>query len=515
MNARIPEAKTVCCAAPLVRFSGVTLRLHGVDVFEDTEWAIQAGEQWAVLGGNGSGKSTLLRAILGDVPVSRGEIEYGLDGVPGAPPRAWFPENAIAYVSLEQHRAVMGAAMAFYQARWSPVDDDEPVLVRDFLRGADEKATLRRVRDALALFDLAPLSARRITTLSNGEMRKVLLAQALLTRPRLLILDDPFSGMDTESRGRLRRMLHCLMAKGQHVVLATTRPEEIPAGVSHVLAVDKQRVLLQGHRDAMLADRRTSALSRAPRRIPVPELRFYSTRHQRTAPASPPPLVEMRGVQVRYGRTEILRRVTWTVHAGERWVLRSPNGSGKSTLISLILADNPQAYANDIRLFGIQRGTGESIWEVKRHIGWMGPELQFLYPGDAACFDVVCSGLYDTVGLYRDCSRRETRAVRCWMGNVGLAHLAGVPFGAVSDSQQRLILLARAMVKEPPLVVLDEPCQGLDSAHRALVLGIIERIARASNAAMIHVTHHADEIPKVFTHELRLNAGRVTKRGQR
>ncbi len=512
----LPSKKPSVPGTPLVRFSDVTLRAGGVDVFENTCWTIGRGEQWAVVGPNGSGKSTLIRAILGEVPVSAGEIEYGLDSSPGAALREWFPDGAIAHISLEQHRAVMVAALSFYQARWSPVDEDEPVLVRDFLVGEALHGVSRaRFRRALSFFDLAPLAGRKITTLSNGEMRKVLIARALLTRPRLLVLDDPFSGMDSAARGRLRQMLRTLMAEGQPVLLATTRPEEIPAGVTHALYVDRGRVVLQGKKRAVLADPRIGTLANSAAPVLVPEMRFYSRRGGRKETVSGAPLVEMRHVHVRYGSTHIINDVTWTVSTGERWVLCGPNGSGKSTLLSLILADNPQAYANDLRLFGIQRGSGESIWEIKRRIGWMGPELQYLYPGDATCFQVVCSGLYDTIGLYQDCSRRERRAVRCWLDNMGVSHLADTAFGSVSDSGQRLVLLARAMVKEPPLLVLDEPCQGLDRARRAAVLSLIDRIACTARGAVVYVTHHRDEIPESFTHELRLNAGRVTKRGRR
>jgi len=227
------------------------------------------------------------------------------------------------------------------------------------------------------------------------------------------------------------------------------------------------------------------------------------------------PLVEIAGASVSYDKTSVLRRVSWTVRSGQNWVLRGRNGAGKSTLISLITADNPQAYANDIRLFGRQRGSGESIWEIKEQIGWMAPELQFHYYGEVSCYEVVCSGLYDTVGLYRERSRREDRAVRQWMENLEVQAWADEPFGALSDGQQRLVLLARALVKEPPLVILDEPCQGLDPAHRQRVLAILDQVAREPQSTVIYVTHHHAEIPASFGHELRLHRGRATYCGAR
>ena len=225
--------------------------------------------------------------------------------------------------------------------------------------------------------------------------------------------------------------------------------------------------------------------------------------------------MEIAGASVTYDKTQVLRRVSWTVRSGQNWVLRGRNGSGKSTLISLITADNPQAYANDIRLFGRQRGSGESIWEIKEQIGWMAPELQFHYYGEVSCYEVVCSGLYDTVGLYRERSRREDRAVRQWMENLEVQAWADEPFGALSDGQQRLVLMARALVKEPPLVILDEPCQGLDPVHRQRVLAILDQVAREPHSTLIYVTHHRAEIPASFGHELRLHRGRAAYCGVR
>jgi len=533
-------------APPLVRFDAVTLRLFGEEAFPHTSWTFEPGQQWAMVGATGAGKSTFLRAVLGEISYSAGRIDYGLDG--RRLREGEYRADALQLVSAAQHRALVAAAMDFHQARWSPVDERELVAVRHLI-GRRRPAWLPLARE----LEIEPLWGRAIGSLSNGEMRKVLLSRALVAAPRLLLLDNPFAGLDRASRHHLHRALDRLVRRGlprgdahSHgelsVLLATARLDEIPRFITHVLYLEDGRVAAQGERNRILRLRPVQRLGRSPGRSKTRRALRWGTRSvgraapgarlSGAAPRAPrpgkrggrrsgsetepaAPLIDISRAEVTYDRARILRRVTWTVRAGENWVLRGRNGSGKSTLISLVTGDNPQAYANDIRLFGTPRGSGESIWEIKERIGWMAPELQFHYYGDVTCWEVVCSGLYDTVGLYRDSSAREARAVRRWLGNLDVQALADEPFGNLSDGQQRLVLLARALVKEPPLLIFDEPCQGLDARHRDRVLALLDQVARQPHTTVIYVTHHAEEIPRSFGCELHLGRGRVLYRGPR
>lgn len=500
--------------APLVLFDAVTLRVGGEDVFPDTTWSIGRDEQWAVIGPNGCGKSTLLRAISGEIPVSRGEIKYRFAGNAVRAFDIVPPSGAIGYVSTEQHRALVTQAIEYHQARWSHADGKPPTQVSEILWGERCETRSRADQRLLKRLDIRHLVTRGIQTLSNGEMRKVLIARALIRRPKLLVLDDPFAGLDHGTRKRLMSLLCALMDGGCRIVIATPRFEEIPSRVTHLLLVLNQRVVLQAPKRRVLKDPAVTQMKDPPLKpIARPALvwRVLSRGSRNVGPV----LVEMHNVNVVYDDAAILRNVSWIIRRGEAWVLRGPNGAGKTTLLSLILGDNPQVYANDVRLFGIQRGSGESLWEIRKHIGWFAPELQFHYCGDATCFEVVASGLYDTVGLYHENSPRERRAVRQWMNNMGAWALADEPFGGLPDHLQRMVLLARALVKEPPLLILDEPCQGLDTAHRHTVLNILDRIARRPESTIVYVTHHADEIPSSFTHELLMLKGKVTHAGRR
>jgi molybdate transport system ATP-binding protein len=215
---------------------------------------------------------------------------------------------------------------------------------------------------------------------------------------------------------------------------------------------------------------------------------------------------------VRYGSTTILRNLNWVVNEGESWALLGPNGSGKSTLLSLIIGDHPQVYMNQVEVFGRPRGTGESIWELKRDIGWVSPELHLHFDEAATCFEVAVSGFYETIGLFEAPTARQRAAARHWLARFDLLHAARTPLYALSTGMQRMVLLARALVKKPRLLILDEPCQGLDSAHRELFVGTIDHLLRAGSVTCIYVTHREDEIPASIKRTFLLPNGQAKSR---
>ena len=334
----------------------------------------------------------------------------------------------------------------------------------------------------------------------------MLLARALLRRPRLLILDNPFAGFDAGFRDKLQRILHSLLQDDLCIVLASNGREPIPPGITHVLYMDRGEVVAQGPREEML---RFLSISQQLDQEKSDALLAHRTGGAQGRETPARSLVQMRDVSVSYDGVQILDGVDWSVRAGENWALLGPNGAGKTTLLSLILADNPQVYANDVTLFGKRRGSGETIWDVKKRIGWVAPELHLYYPKNVPCFEVVCSGFYDTTGPYRRCSSQQREAARGWLRRLGLAQVGDMRFGALSEGEQRLILIARALVKGPELLVLDEPCQGLDAANRDRVLHLVEAIGEYTASSLIYVSHHRDALPRIITHVLRLEAGRV------
>ena len=363
---------------------------------------------------------------------------------------------------------------AYYlQLRWNQHDiDAETPTVREKLGCLDESDEA-----LLKLFHLEDSLDKYIITLSSGELRKLQLVKALMSKPQILILDNPFIGLDAETRQQLRDLLK-LIADEQHIdlYLVLAKTDDMPDYVE--------------------------------KKIEFP-LSNQSTRSIPNIPSTPtPPLpsdtvIQMRNVTIRYGERTILKDLNWTVHSGERWALTGQNGSGKSTLLSLVCADNPQSYACDIALFGHRRGeSGISIWDIKRHIGYVSPELARSYHRDIPALRIVASGLKDTVGLYVRANEEEKSQCRQWMRVFGVEQLADRSFLQLSSGEQRLVLLARAFVKDPDLIILDEPLHGLDDENRQLVRNVIEAFCQLPNKTLIMVTHYEEELPPCITHRL-------------
>ncbi len=518
-------------SSPFIIFDNVAVRSGSQLYFAGAHWRVHDDEQWALIGPTGAGKSLLVKVLQGQFPVVQGKILYFFDGAPHG--RSYLQRGEIALVSAEKQRELLQEYTGYHQARWQSSEGQDAPRAAELLTGAsiehtspyevthlsvDETVYAARRKQAVEWLGIANLLERNVIHLSHGEMRKVLLARALMQAPRLLILDDPFGGLDQASRATLAHVLANLLAEGrQRLLLVTSRQDEIPPGVTHVLGVDGCRLATQGARATVLGgafaqETLGQASSAAARRASdTPAKRETSPMPVSGWETLPPgvPLIDMRHVTVRYQGLTILDDITWNMQPGEHWAIRGPNGAGKSTLLSLILADNPQAYANQITLFGKPRGSGESIWDIKRHIGWVAPELSFFYRDHGNCLKVVCSGFFDSIGLYRQASAAQVQRARDWMQALDIAALADHPFQSLSVGEQRLVLLARALAKQPLLLILDEPCQGLDAPHRKRIVHLLDVLCRQTPLSLLYVTHHTDELPQAITHVMELEQGRL------
>lgn len=507
---------------PLIQLDKVTLRAGNRSLFPDTSWTIETGRHWAILGPNGSGKSLLASALCRQVQLSAGHIRFYFDGDGFS--RSYFERGEIVRISPEDHAAL--TAGSYHQARWNSIEGADSPIVADLLTGesiehfsayqvgptriSSEIYRQRRER-AVDLLGIEHLLERRLIHLSNGEGRKLLLARALMQSPHLLILDDPFGGLDIESRSTLARAVDQLVVDdGPQLLILTSRPDEIPARIEQILGVDRCRIAARGTREEIMTGSFAKRLDSPETPSASPEISFPKLPGRA---AEHRPLVELKSTSIVYDGVPILSDVDWTIFPGERWALLGSNGAGKSSLLSLILADNPQGYVNDITLFGRKRGSGESIWEIKRKIGWVAPELQRHYLPSSTCLRVVCSGFFDSVGLYRDSTDQQRAAACQWLRALADEELADRPFGAVSAGEQRLVLLARALVKNPALLLLDEPCQGLDSTHRRRILHLLDALCLQTSISLVYVTHHPDEMPRSISHLLELDRGSVVRCG--
>ncbi|PID57415.1 hypothetical protein CSB45_07795 [candidate division KSB3 bacterium] len=515
---------------PLITVHKITIRIADHLSFHSTDWKIQKGQHWGIIGATGSGKSTLADALCRKVPLVQGRIQYffSKDRQHG---RSYLKPGEILRVSAEAHKALLCRHAAYHQARWQSFEGQDAPVVSELLTGKSiehrspfEVTPLRRPEalyqqrrdNAVKLLGIEYLLARKIIHLSHGEARKVMIARALMQSPELLILDDPFSGLDTASRSLLREAIEELFTyNGLHILLLTSRSDEILEGLTHLLCVKDCRVMAQGERASIPKTDFLRSMTAPPQSsFPEPEFNFPSL-PQKPRSQLDGPLVEMKKVSVHYGQIEVLHHIDWTMNSDEHWAVLGHNGAGKSTLLSLILGDNPQAYANDLKILGIQRGSGESIWDLKRQIGWLSPELLIYYHGHTTCYAVVCSGFHDSVGLYRHPTSDQRAAADTWISVLGLERIRTRPLSAVSAGEQRMVLLARALVKDPRLVVLDEPCQGLDAGHRTQILTLLDRLCGQGAFNIMYVTHHVTDMPDAVSHVLVLKQGRVAGCGVR
>ena len=425
------------------------------------------GKVTVIAGRNGSGKTLYIEQL-----------------------RRKLASDSVRYIAFTDSYGVNVDGQYYLQLRWNQhdIDHETPtvgeLLQRAYLLAGEDTEERRQMRQQLySLFHMDEFLDKYIITLSSGELRKFQLTKTLFANPRLLIMDNPFIGLDAETRDQLKELLQRLAEEREmEIMLVIAKTDDIPefanevketspleAIPAHVLSPEKQEAILS---------------------LPYHDNDYDCQR-----------VVDMKKVSIRYGERTILKDVDWTVMNGERWALSGQNGSGKSTLLSLICADNPQSYACDITLFDRPRGSGESIWDIKKHIGYVSPEMHRSYKRNLPAIRIVASGLMDSIGLYAVPNNNDYEKCRWWLDIFGIGELADRPFLQLSSGEQRLVLLARAFVKDPQLLILDEPLHGLDLWNRRLVKDIIETFCQRRNKTMIMVTHYQTELPNNITHQ--------------
>ena len=469
----------------LIRLEDAAFRVGSRTILHHTNWEIRRGENWAVIGPNGAGKSTLLAALAGRTPMVAGRLERLTKTV---------QPDAVGYVAVNQQYILAAREALAAEARaWAGLDAGA-MTVGDLLICLPAASQARRIAD---LLDIARLANRQLDRLSSGEWRRLLIVRALTPNlPRLLLLDEPFDGLDRKARQDMTGAIEAMIRTGVQVVMASHRRDELPPGILHGLHLDGVRVISAGQLNpGALANAFPTIRPTVPAHLPAPIV---------PARKAPPVLVELRAVTVRYGRSIILDRLTWRHRRDEHWAVLGPNGVGKTTLLRLITADHPQVYANDVRLMGRRRGTGETIHQVRAPIGMIGNELQIAYQRRITALAVVLSGFFDSIGLFRRPTSAQETLARQWLIAMGLDGKEQTDFRHLSYGQQRLVLIARAMIKAPLLLILDEPCEGLDGQNRHRVLARIDALANKGQTHILCVTHRIEDLPACISHVLHL-----------
>lgn len=495
----------------LISLREATFRAGEHEVFPNTRWDLRPGGHWLITGPNGGGKRLFAEVLRGQLPVVRGDRRYGFRA-----PAGRSPEDLVRLVAFETRKADLGDVLA--ASRWNLIEEESAATVRELLSydrlmeinpfevrpGSDSVRRRRhaaRVRRGVELLEIQPFLDRTLLSLSNGETQRVELAKALCRPLKVLILDEPFAGLDATRRIQVSRVLTRLMRSGLALVVMSTRVEEIPRGITHAALIEHNQLVAAGPRARILQSSDLRG-SRHPHRRARQESVPAAVKTPKSRPGRE--VVRFTDLTIRYDGPPVLKGFNWTIRAGESWALVGPNGSGKTTLLSLILGDHPQVYANHVAVLGRRRGTGESVWALKRKIGWVSPDLQLHFDPDITCLEAVGSGFRETVGLFSPMRRSQRQPALAWLRRLGLARLSACRFADVSPGDQRLVLLARAMVKNPALLILDEPCQGLDPHHRRTVVRTIDRLIRTRRVAVIYASHHADEMPAGIQRVMRL-----------
>jgi molybdate transport system ATP-binding protein len=309
------------------------------------------------------------------------------------------------------------------------------------------------------------------------------------------------TGLDVQSRKEIAALINKIAATGITIILSTSETE-IPEAISHMAICDRENKITTTKRDAFDL---TQMVPNNVHQIPGAEIKSLLSI---SGGDQFEDVVFMKNVSIKYGDKVILDKINWRIKQGERWALVGPNGSGKSTLLSLVNGDNPQAFANDIILFDRKKGSGESIWDIKKKIGFFSPELYQYFPVDTTCLDTVECGFYDTIGLFRPRQDRTTAIALSWMKLLGIEQLSGKLLRNISPNNQRLCLLARALVKSPPLLIFDEPLQGVEEYQREHFKQLVDTICSLSNVTLIYVSHYENEIPGSVTKVLKLEGGK-------
>lgn len=454
--------------------------------------SIYKGEQIAVVGPNGAGKSRLIDIMIGRWPLLMNDVEYDF-----TPSTSSLVSDNIKYITFRDSYGDSDTNL-YYQQRWNSQDLEITPLVRDLLPIIQDSHLAERL---YSLFGVEEMLDKHIVLLSSGEMRKFQIVKTLLANPRILVIDNPFIGLDADTRILLKDLFSQLINQfSLQLVLVVSKPNDIPDFITHVIPVED---LTCGEKITRLEY--LSCCCQEPLFVLSKEkVQRILVLENKNEKLNSDDIVQLDRVSIRYGNRCILNNLNWTIKKGDKWALSGENGAGKSTLLSLICADNPQSYTCNISLFGKKRGTGESIWEIKKHIGYVSPEMFRSYSKNLPVIDIVASGLYDTVGLYRRPKPEHLASCEWWLDIFGISDLKDRNFMQLSSGEQRMVLLARAFVKDPDLLILDEPLHGLDHYRCRLVKDIIEAFCLRKDKTLIMVTHYPEELPDSITHSLHI-----------
>ena len=474
---------------PVVHIDNLTIQYPNNVVLDSLSWSIQKGENYVIGGMSGSGKTTLAKSIAGFVP-SNNAIQSNFDTNSKLPAKVDYISNWYQFTNLEGDRNF------YYQQRYNHHQGHDTLTVKAELEHYAKKENLdfSTIQQRIVDFGFENVQTSQLIELSSGEHKKLQLVRGLWAKPQLIIIDEPYTGLDRNSRLVLNQWLDDLVAEGVQLILITNDnklPQNINA-FAHIVDGKLEKV--------NSADEFTKDKKRQRKELPTFLREIPQTDYHVVA--------EMNNINIRYGEKVVLKEVSWKVNVGEKWLLQGPNGSGKSTLLSLINGDHPQAYGHNLSLFGKKRGSGESIWDIKQKIGIISPEMHWYFDQNSTVWHTIASGFYDSIGWFIDVKFQEQKQIEELLEFFDLTDVKNQNLHTLPLGKQRLVMLARTIIKNPPLLVLDEPCQGLDNDQAEYFNDVVDELAHYGKT-LIYVGHYESQIPSCIEQRIVLEKGEV------
>jgi len=489
----------------LIKIENATFRHRNESFYENFNWTVKKGEHWVVTGNIGAGKTSLVHALSGKYYVSDGKITYPfLES--GSTSSYELRRKLIRVVSFKDDARIFSPNLFFYQQRFNAFAADGTLTVWEYLMNAGFDERIKEHVDLIKKTGVFPLLDLERIKLSSGQSRKLLITKAILQKPRVLIIDNPYLGLDAPSRIEFNTLLAELVATEGIQLILVGQYKQLPTCVTHRLHLEDFKITKAGkiadflnppnNEPIAVSSKETDLLQQIKDIYPAPTL-------------SIPIIFDLKKVKVAYYGKEILSNISWQVKQGEKWALFGNNGSGKSTILSLLFGDHPQAYANDIYLFGQKRGMGQNIWEIKKNTGFTSPELHYFFSYELTCLQAVITGLFDHVYLKRAPTSEEHQLIDLFFEYFNINILKEQSFQKVSTGQQRIVLLIRALIKNPPLLLLDEPFQGLDARTIEKAKRLLSTILRDKHS-LVFISHYKEEIPSCVEQVAYLEDGRLS-----
>lgn len=476
-------------SAPFLTISNLTIKYPNNEVLVDLDWKIFKGENYLICGKSGSGKTSLAKAIA-NYKEHECSIKFCSELKESNGKKALYLSSWYQFTNLEGDRNF------YYQQRYTKQQNKNTLSVYEDLvkYGKEEGLNLDDLDKYLTIFGFSSLQNTQLIELSSGEHKKLQLIKGLWEKPHLLIIDQPYSGLDSESRRNLNLTLDNLANEGMSFILISNE-DELPNCINRFAEIENGKLKVYSSRPKLKENQHNEK-----KEIPL----FLQKKPVITSET----MVSMRNINVSYGDKQILKNINWQVKAGEKWLLQGDNGSGKSTLLSLINGDHPQAYSSGLTLFGKKRGSGESIWEIKEHLGIISPEMHWYFDNTLKVWQSIASGYYHSVGLFKKLSHQKQKEVNDLLSYFGLTDYKNETINTLSLGKQRLVLLARTIIKNPELLILDEPCQGLDSKQTKEFNNLVDELC-TFGTTLIYVGHFETQIPTCIEKRIILENGEV------